>query len=157
MPLSLQELQERLSVIEPTEEMYAGLGEDDLPALEQMLQFEEPWLAARAVFAIGRIGGDRTADALNSAAEDRRPEVRVAAAATAGQVPSGQSDALLSNLMADDDPAVRRVALHALPERAEPRVLEQVGQLAESDPVPLLRDEAREILEKWNRGAEPEK
>jgi HEAT repeat protein len=155
MTLSLQELQDRLSAIEPSEEMYAGLGEDDFPALELMLQFEEPWLAARAVYAIGRIGGDRMAQALDSAAEDRRPEVRVAVAATAGRVPPDRTEVLLSQLMADSDPAVRRVALHAVPRQGDPRMREQVGKLAESDPLPLIRDEAREILGNWNDETTP--
>jgi HEAT repeat protein len=147
MALSLKELHDRLSAIEPTEEIYSGISEEDVPTLEQLLEFEEPWLAARAVYALGRVGGTTAADALGKAARDRRPEVRVAVADSATRVPAKVSDALLAALLADSDAGVRKFALRAVSEDSGQEPLAQVERMAEEDPVPPIRAEARERLE----------
>src|SRR5215210_1265089 len=129
MALSLKDLHDRLSAIEPTEEIYSGISEEDVPALEQLLEFEEPWLAARAVYAIGRVGGAQAADLLGKAARDRRPEVRVAVADSAGRVPVEVSDPLLAELLADSDAGVRKFALRAVSDASGAQPLGQIERM----------------------------
>ncbi len=150
MTLSLKELHDRLGAIEPTEEMYAGIGEEDVSALEQLLNFEEPWLAARAAYAIGRVGGAKAAEVLGRAAQDRRPEVRIAVAGSVACLPPEGSDALLSGLLGDSDGGVRKFAMRAVSDDSGAEARGRVERMAEEDPLPLVREEARERVAQWN-------
>jgi HEAT repeat protein len=135
-------------VIEPTEAMYAGITAADLPALEQLLADHEDWVAARAVFALSRVGGREATAFLAKAALDRRVPVRVAVAAAVGQRPIVLPDNTLINLLKDPDIGVRKFApLAVKPENgAEPRAV--LTRLAADDLVPAVRESAAEALRK---------
>ena len=49
MPMTLDQLKNQLSAIQPDESTYAGIGASEVPLLEQLLRDDEDWLAARAV------------------------------------------------------------------------------------------------------------
>jgi len=155
MTLSLQELHDRLSAIEPTEEIYAGIDEEEIPALEQLLQFEEAWLASRAAYALARVGGARAAEALGKAAEDRRPEVRIAVADSAQHLPREVSDSLVAGLLADGNAGVRKFALRAASDESGSEVRRNIEQMANEDPLPVIRDEARQRLEQLGGTSNP--
>src|SRR5688572_24228393 len=112
--MTVEELRAKLSMIEPTENMYAGISEADIPALEQLLHDREDWVAARAVFALSRVGTPNAVNVLASAARDQRSEVRVAVAASVGQRPITLPDAAAVTLLQDQDPGVRKFAVLAV-------------------------------------------
>jgi HEAT repeats len=147
--MTTAELRKKLSVIEPTEAMYAGIAVADLPALEQLLADHEDWVAARAVFALSRVGGSAATAVLTKAAQDPRAPVRVAVAVAIGQRPIVLPDNILLNLLRDKDIGVRKFAPQAVkPENgAEPREL--LTRVATDDAVPAVREKAAEALRKF--------
>jgi len=146
--VTVAELRARLSMIEPTESMYAGIAPSDVPALEQLLSDREEWMAARAVFALSRVGSREAVDVLSRAAVDQRPSVRVAVAAAVGQRPIALPDTAVIRLLRDEDVGVRKFATLAVkPENGiEPRSL--LNRLASDDAVPVVRENAAEALRK---------
>jgi len=136
------DLRRRLSDIEATEETYAGLGPDDVPALVALLGDGEEWLAARAVYALSRIDTDEARRAVASAAESDQFAVRVAAASSAATMPAGLSDTMLTRLLDDPEPAVRKMAVRATTERNSTAVRERVSEIAARDTSSRLRNVA---------------
>jgi HEAT repeat protein len=82
MPMTLEQISNQLSAIEPDDGIYSGIGSSEIPLLEQLLQDKEAWMASRAVFALSRISDAEAVTILSQAAADPRPEVRVAVAAS---------------------------------------------------------------------------
>ena len=144
--MTAAELKAKLSVIEPTEAMYAGIAASDLPALEQLLADREDWVAARAVFAASRVGGSAATALLTKAAVDQRAPVRVAVAVAVGQRPIVLPDTTLMQLLKDPDVGVRKFAPQAVkPENGtEPRA--QLTRIAKDDAIQAVRDNATEAL-----------
>ena len=58
MPKSSTEIRQQLGDAEPDEQTYRGLGPDEVEVLAALLDDEEAWLAARAVYALSRINSD---------------------------------------------------------------------------------------------------
>jgi len=137
MPIS--ELRKQLSAIEPDESTYEGVGPPEVDLLKDLLQDEEAWLAARAVHALSRIDADSARDALLSAARSPRPEVRVAAAASASALPPRVSDEVLSTLLGDSDTGVRKFAIKSTSERNSEAIRHQVGEIARTDDDTAVR------------------
>jgi hypothetical protein len=152
MALSLEEITQRLSAIEAHEGMYEGIGPDEVPALEQLVDASEPWLAARAVFALSRVGSRTAANGLRKAAGHSRVEVRVAAAAAISDVlPSLEDDqtgdplvdVIVSSLLDDANVGVRRYAIESATSAQGHNVRGKLQWIAKHDPAPMLRDSAR--------------
>src|SRR3712207_5760174 len=99
MPMTLSELRSQLGDIEPTERIYQGIGPDEVPLLRELLNDEEAWLAARAVYALSRIDTPEANAAIMEAALDPRPEPRVAVAVNAPNLPPEVSDRVLGLLL----------------------------------------------------------
>lgn len=146
--MTIAELRAKLSMIEASEAMYAGMTTADLPALEQLLGDHEDWMAARAAFAISRVGGKDATTLLAKAAADPRAPVRVAVSAAVGQRPIVLPDNVLVNLLKDKDIGVRKFAPMAVkPENgAEPRAV--LTRVAAEDAIPAVRENAAEALRK---------
>ena len=144
--MTAAELRAKLSAIEPTESLYATLTPADVAALTELLADPEDWVAARAVFALSRIGNATAVRVLADAAADRRSAVRAAVAAAVGQRPITLPDRALVTLLRDADPAVRKFAPMALKREngEEPRTL--LRRLAADDQVPVVRANAVEAL-----------
>jgi HEAT repeat protein len=143
MPKSLPDLREQLSDIEPNERTYEGIGPSDVDLLQGLVDDEEEWLAARAVYALSRIDTDNARQAVVSAAESPRMEVRVAAAASARDLPAWVSDEILSRLLADPHPAVRKFAIRSVSDRNSEAVRRRIIEIAEADPDARLRQAAQ--------------
>ena len=133
------DLRRRLSDIEATEETYAGLGPADVPALISLLGDGEEWLAARAVYALSRIDTDEARGAVASAAGNDQLAVRVAAASSAATMPAGVSDNILTRLLRDPEPAVRKMAVRATSDRNSAAVRGRVAEIAARDTNARLR------------------
>src|SRR5690242_14722585 len=115
MPRTTQELAEAISAIEPTEQMYASLTTEDVPGLQELVANAEPWLAARAIFALARLSAAAPEASLSvrSAASDPRVEIRVAVAASAALLPNSQGAQLLTALLDDSDVGVRKFSIES--------------------------------------------
>ncbi len=144
MPKSVAELRAQLSDIEASERMYEGIGPSDVDALTRLVEDEEDWLAARAVHALSRIRSGEARRAVAAAAGSRRMEVRVAAAASAAILPAEDSDRVLSKLLGDPQPAVRKFALKSTSPRNARAIRERVSDMASSETSAGLRRVAEE-------------
>jgi hypothetical protein len=139
MSKSLSELRDQLSAIEADERMYEGIGPPDVDALVSMVEEEEDWLAARAVHALSRIDSSDARQSVVSAVESSRMEVRVAAAASAAALPASDSDGILSKLLDDPQPAVRKFAVKATSARNAEAIRARVLDMATNDESAGLR------------------
>jgi len=130
MAKTLEQLRAQLSAIEPDDSTYEGIGPEDVPLLEQLLQDEKPWLAARAAVALSRIADPEAAQVLARAVADPRPEVRVTIAASVPNLKLEDAKDILPALLNDPDLGVRKFAV-----RSEPVVAarEAVDQLRKSE------------------------
>jgi HEAT repeat protein len=144
MTKSLSQLREQLSDIEPTERTYEGIGSSDVDLLLRLLDDEQAWLAARAVHALSRIDADNAKQAVVSAADNPRMEVRVAAAASASELPGPISDAILTRLLDDPQPAVRKFAIKSTSDRNSDAVRRRIGEIAAADADRRLRHVAQQ-------------
>ena len=140
MSKSVAELRDQLSAIEADERMYEGIGPSDVDTLARMVDDEEEdWLAARAVHALSRIDSSEARQSVAAAAESPRLEVRVAAATSAAALPASDSDGILSKLLDDPQPAVRKFAVKATTPGNAEAVRARVRDMATSDKSAGLR------------------
>ena len=144
MSKSPAQLRQQLSAIEPTERVYEGLGADDVPALKEILAGGEDWLAARAVHALSRIESEEARQAVVAATASDKVDVRVAAAASAPDLPTEASDAVLSRLLDDAEPAVRKYAVQSSSRRNGDEIRRQITRLAGADTDARVRRTAEE-------------
>jgi HEAT repeat protein len=144
MPKSVAELRAQLSDIEASERMYEGIGPSDVDALTRMVDDEEDWLAARAVHALSRIDSSEARQAVAAAAESPQMEVRVAAAASAAVLPATESDTVLSKLLDDPQPAVRKFAVKSASPHNAKAIRERISDMASSEKSAGLRRVAEE-------------
>lgn len=142
------ELRKKLSLIEPTEEMYSGISAQDVPALKQLLEDKEEWIAARAIFSLSRLGTPAAVQVLAEAATDRRSQVRVSIAAAVSQRPIVLPDSALMKLLQDSESSVRKFATHAVKTDNGADAHAALKRIAADDAVPTVRDHAAESLRK---------
>jgi HEAT repeat protein len=148
--MTLSELHAQLSVVEPDDSTYYGIGPAELPLLEQLVQDPEAWMAARAVFAAARIPDPRAIALLQRAARDPRQEVRVAVAASVQRIPAASANALLLSLLDDRDHGVRKFAIKSVSTAHDPAVLNKLREVQARDPLPGIRDHAASRLRQLN-------
>jgi len=144
MAMSLPELRDQLSDIEPTEGTYEGIGASEVDLLRKLLHEPEPWVAARAVHALSRIDAESAHAALLDASQSSRPEVRTAVAASAGALAPEVSDELLSRLLSDPDIGVRKFAIKSASDRSGTPIRERVAEIANTEVYTALRQIAEE-------------
>src|SRR5256885_16931352 len=103
MPISITDLRRQLSAIEPDEGTFENIGPSEVDLLRELLDDEEPWLAARAVYALARTDAEGARALLLSAAESRWQGVRGALPAAAEGLPISVPGAILPALSDDSD------------------------------------------------------
>ena len=135
-----------LSDIEANEAMYAKLSEEDVPHLIQLMQKAEPWLAARCVFALSRIGGDVANSTIVSAAADERKEVRIAVASASKVLPDAVSNVVLDSLIDDGDLGVRKFAIKSISNKSDVRLIEKLHVISQESTNETLKGIAVERL-----------
>jgi hypothetical protein len=143
MPMSMSQLREQLSDIEPNDRTYEGIGAADVDLLRQLLD-EESWLAARAVHALSRIDREEAHRALLAASKSSRREVRVAVAASAGALPPSVSDEVLTRLLDDSELGVRKFAVKSTSDRNGDAVKKRLGKVASRERNTAVRQIAEE-------------
>lgn len=107
------------AALEPEDPDYAAaaqLGPDTVPHLQTLIQGDDPMLASKAVYLASLIQDERTPDLFRQAAQHDDPVIRVAAASAARNMDAPVASEILVELVADDDPGVRKVARKAVPE-----------------------------------------
>jgi hypothetical protein len=140
------------AAIDPDEPDYEAaavrLGQDALPFLRELAAGSDTMLASKAVSLAGTIGGPEAVAVVDEAAHASPQELRVVAAAAAGQL-GPDADGVLADLLADGDAGVRKYALRALPgddaDLAEP-IREALEHIRAADPDPANRTRATSIL-----------
>jgi HEAT repeat protein len=146
--MTLQQLKNQLSAIEPSEGTYDGIGPEEIPLLTQLLHLRdtEPWMASRAVFALSKIPDSRAVEALSHVTADPRAEVRVAAAASMTNLKPVDANKILLALLPDSDLGVRKFAVRAVSAAHDTAVHLKVRDIETRDPVPAIREAARTKL-----------
>ena len=127
--------------LEPEEPNYAAaaqLGPDALPVLEQLVRTADPLLASKAAYLASMIPDRRATKVLEAAAQSDEPTVRVAAAAGLQKMPAVGDDVAM-DLIADEDPGVRKVALKSVRGKMTPELRARVEDRAASESDPTAR------------------
>jgi HEAT repeat protein len=146
MAMTLEQLRNQLSAIEPDEGMYHGIGPPEIPLLEQLLQDQEAWMASRAVFALSRVPDVKAVAILSRAAADPRQEVRVAVAGSVSKLKPTDANNILLKLLTDAELGVRKFAVQAVSAAHNAAVHAKVRDLETRDPAPFIRDAAKSKL-----------
>jgi HEAT repeat protein len=150
MPMTLEQLRNQLSAIEPDDSIYAGIGPSEIPLLEQLLQNEEAWIASRAVFALSRVPDIRAVTILSRIVADPRQEVRVSVAASVSNLRPSDANNILLKLLDDTDLGVRKFAVQAVSGTHDAAVHAKLRDLEARDPALPIRDVARDRLRELN-------
>lgn len=143
---SIRRIKSILSNIEASEGMYARLKEEDIPHLIQLMESAEPWLAARCVYALSRIGGDTANTTILSAANDERKEVRIAVASASKVLPDTVSNVVLDSLIDDNDIGVRKFAIKSISSASNVRLIEKLHLLSQESTNETLKKIAEDRL-----------
>jgi HEAT repeat protein len=146
MPMTLEQLRNQLSAIEPNDGIYAGIGPSEIPLLEQLLQDTEAWMSSRAVFALSKVPDMRAVTILSRAVADPRQEVRVSVAASVSNLRPSDANNILLKLLADTDLGVRKFAVQAVSGTHDAAVHAKLRDLEARDPAPPIRDIAKDRL-----------
>jgi HEAT repeat protein len=146
MKLELDEVRKRINLDEPDyDELAATLGTEAVPMLTALIDDQDSAVASKATYLLSMIPGPKSLAGIEKAARSHDENVRVAAAAGLGNVPS-PSNAVLRELLADADPGVRKVALQSVQKVGDRAWRDDVQRLAKSDQEKGLRALATEVL-----------
>jgi HEAT repeat protein len=138
-----EELKEQLSSIEVDDATYAGIGPSEVALLEELVDDPEPWLAARAIFALSQVGSDAAVAILARGATDPRPEVRVAVAASAKNLRPADADEILLQALSDPELGVRKFAVRSVARAHSAEVQAALRELEGKDLAQSIRDAAK--------------
>ena len=146
MAVSMKRVRAALDPEEPDYAAAAQLGPDAVPHLKTLIQGDDPLLASKAVYLASLIQDERTPELVHQAAQHEDPVIRVAGAAAATHMGAPVASEILVELVADDDPGVRKVARKAVPEELTDslaqRLEEAPDDVGEPPRRPLSPEEA---------------
>jgi HEAT repeat protein len=140
--MTLEELKQQLSSIEVDDATYVGIGPSEVPLLEQIVGDPETWLAGRAIFALSQVRSDAATAVMARAAGDPRPEVRVAVAASAKNLPPAAANGILLQGLNDAELGVRKFAVRSVAPGHNAEVQTRLRDLENEDPARYIRDAA---------------
>ena len=151
MSVTMEQVLEQLTPIEPDYEEAVKLGRDAMPHLEQLVASNDLILAPRAVHLAGLIGGDKAVRILLSAARSPVTIIRVHAASAARNLPKEKREDILLKTLDDSDFKVRNVALKSIkalsPAAAMSEALQKkITALSKSDPEQFIRESSNDLL-----------
>ena len=146
MPITLEQLKNQLSAIEPDDSTYLGIGPSEIPFLEHLLQDEEAWMASRSVFALSRVSDDQVLPILSQAVADPRPEIRIALAASVSNLKPEDANNILLQLLSDSDLGVRKFAIKSVSGSHDIAVHEKLKDIQIQDPALPIREIAKDRL-----------
>jgi HEAT repeat protein len=142
--MTLEQIRNQLSAIEPDASTYAEIGSAEIPLLEKLLQDKEAWLASRAVFALSRIADAKAVTILSKAIADPRQEVRVAVAASVTNLKPQDANNILLKALTDTELGVRKFAIQAVSGAHDAMVHAKLRDIETQDPAPPIRDVAKD-------------
>jgi hypothetical protein len=145
--VTLQDVVRQLNRDEPDYAQAAQLGPEALAHLRQLIEGDNPGLAAKAAYFAGIMNADESVPLLQMAARHPDPVVRVAAAASAKNL-TGLTTSLVSAFLDDADPGVRKWGLRTLEVNQPQGVKPNLEKIARDDPDSGLRERARKIVER---------
>jgi hypothetical protein len=131
------DMQDVKAILEPDEPDYAAaatLGVEALPYLQVLVHGDDPMIAAKAVYAASLLEGSLGLDVVRAGMQHSNPAVRVAAAAATKNLPATEASEVLVELVSDNDPGVRKVAMSSVPDEASQALVERLTTMPESDP-----------------------
>lgn len=146
MPMTLEQIRNQLSAIEPDDSIYDGIGPSEIPLLEQLLQDKEAWMASRAIFALSRVSDAKAVTILSRVVADPRQEVRVAVAASVSILKPQDANNILLKLLTDTALGVRKFAVQAVSGAHDAAVHAKLRDIETRDPAPPIRDVAKDKL-----------
>lgn len=146
MSMTLEQLRDQLGAIEPDDSIYGEIGSSEIPLLEQLLQDQEAWMSSRAIFALSKVPDTRAVTILSRAAVDPRQEVRVAVAASVGNLRPSDANDILIQLLDDTNLGVRKFAVQSVSETHDASVHEKLRDLGIQDPASPIRAIAQDRL-----------
>lgn len=146
MTMTLEQLRNQLSAIEPDASIYEGIGASEILLLEQLLQDQEAWMASRVVFALSKVSDIRAVTVLSQAVADPRQEVRISVAASISNLRASDANNILVQLLEDPDIGVRKFAIRSVSETHNASVHAKLRDLGIQDPVPLMRAIAQDRM-----------
>jgi HEAT repeat protein len=129
----------------PVRELAPALGQAALPYLADLARARDVNVAVSAVTLAPALAAKQAAPVVKQAAEDRRPQVRAAAAAVANRVPGGNE--LLRQLLSDANARVREAAFLSAANGNLPGLKKLATGLARRDPDKRVRALAAAYLE----------
>jgi HEAT repeat protein len=129
----------------------ATLGADALPHLESLVAGPDAMLASKATYVVSRIQDPRTIQILQIAARSRDRMVRLAAATVVQDLPPEAANAVLTTVLNDSDPEIRKIAVESVPSSTTSDVYDSLERLASSDPLPFIRDLSTAVLQRTSQ------
>jgi HEAT repeats len=138
MAVTMKQVRATLDPEEPDYDQVAKLGAGALPHLEALVNSGDTMLASKAAYAAGLIKSPKSAEVVDTAAHSDDPAVRVAAAAAASNLPAKGASAVLSSLIGDPDPGVRKVAREAVPDSAPAELMQMLEEAGEEAGEPEM-------------------
>lgn len=143
-----QELRNLLSEIEPAENMFDNISGEDIPNLKMMLKESEPFLSARAIYALSRLENEEAYSIIDKATTDERSAVRVAIAVATARLPHSFADKILDVLLRDTDPGVRQWAINSISVDSGDEIKNQLRKLSLNDSNDYIKSICIEKLSK---------
>jgi HEAT repeat protein len=121
-------------------EAASTMGPDAIPFLMELVQGDDPGLAAKATYLASLLGSERSIPVLQAAAQSKEAVVRVAAAAGVRNLPEAEAEKLADVIVEDADAGVRKVLVRSVAEFRSTRLAKKVQSVAEKDPEGFVRD-----------------
>jgi HEAT repeat protein len=145
VPVTIDQVLSQLNRDEPNYQEAVQLGPEALPHLLRLVQGGNPDIASKATYLAGFINADQSTAVVDLAARSSDLLVRIAAAASLGnlgEIPTSPAASLLD----DQDPGVRRLTLESLQTRRPAGFKSKVQEIAAKDPDEIVRQVARQVV-----------
>lgn len=146
VPMTMEQVRAELDPEEPDYDRAARLGPPAIPYLQQLVEGDDPMLAAKAAYLASLIQSNAAIDVVWTAARSQEDIVRVAAAAGLRNLEGKAPASLVESLLTDQDTGVRSTSLNSIAANPTLPVRDEVERMAASDPEPALRERAAEVL-----------
>lgn len=131
MAVTMEDVRAALDPEEPDYPEAAKLGAAALPHLEVLVSSADPMLASKATYLASLIRGAKSAEIVETAARSDDVTVRVAAAAAASNLAPAGASAVLTELVGDADPGVRKVARASVPSKPAAGLAQKLEELGD--------------------------
>ena len=147
MALSIEQLR---TLLDPDEPNYATmatlLAPDDIPGLTTLVNGKDQMLASKAAYAMTLIPDASVLETVRAAANNPNPVVRIAFASGLRNLGEYDVDGVVTQLLEDEDPGVRKTATNTAGLLDSPGLKAKLRSVAEEDPEPGIRALAKRVL-----------